>query len=49
MGSDGRIDGYDYDLEILDEEQPDNISVIKEGRNVMEEELIAVVKLFLDI
>lgn len=47
--SEGKIDGYDYDLEILDEEQPDNINVIKEGRNVTEKELIAVVKAFLDI
>lgn len=47
--SEGRIDGYDYDLEILDEEQPDNLNVIKEGRNVTDEELITVVKVFLDI
>ena len=47
--SEGRINGYNYDLEILNEEQPDNINVIKEGRNVTEEELIAVVKAFLGI
>ncbi|MCS3800988.1 hypothetical protein [Niastella sp. OAS944] len=47
--SDGRIDGYDYDLEILHEEQPDNINVIKEGRNVTEQEIISVIKAFLAI
>ena len=46
---DGRIDGYDYDLEILNEEQPDHLNVIKEGLNVTEQELIAVIKQFLEI
>lgn len=47
--TDGRTGGYDYDLEILNEQQPDAINVIKEGRNVTEEVLIAEIKVFLDI
>ncbi|RAI99843.1 hypothetical protein LX64_04396 [Chitinophaga skermanii] len=40
---------YDYDLEILDPIQIDKLHVIKEGRKVTEEELINVIKLFLNV
>lgn len=44
-----RIDGYDYDLEILNEQEPDNLNVIKEGRFVTEAVLITEIKAFLEI
>lgn len=47
--TDDRTDGYDFDLELLNEQQPDELNVLKEGRHVTEEELIAVIKMFLDI
>ena len=42
-------DAYDYDLEIINEQQPDDLNVIKEGRQVTEEVLIAEIKTFLEI
>jgi hypothetical protein len=47
--SEGRTDGYDYDLEILNEQEPTNLNVIKEGRFVTEDVLITEIKTFLEI
>ena len=40
---------YDYDFELLHETHIDNLNVIKEVRNVNEDELIADIKIFLEI
>ena len=40
---------YDYDFEILDEEHLDNLHVIKEVRDITEEELIKAIKEYLDV
>lgn len=40
---------YDYDFEILDEEHLDNLNVIKEVRDITEEELINAIKEYLDL
>lgn len=45
----GISDGYDYDFELLNKQQVDNLNVIKEARNTKEEELIADIKEFLDV
>lgn len=47
--ADGISEGYDYDFELLNEKQSDKLSVLKEARNVSEEELIADIKEFLDV
>ena len=47
--TDDRTDGYDFDLELLNEQQPDDLNVLKEGRHVTEEELIAIIKTYLDV
>ena len=47
--SDGRSEGYDYDFELINENPSDKLNVLKEARNVNEEELIADIKEFLDI
>lgn len=39
---------YDFDLEILDKDDNENINVVKEGRNIGEEELIHEIKIFLN-
>lgn len=39
---------YDCDFEILDEEHLDNLHVIKEIRDITEEELIKAIKEYLD-
>lgn len=44
-----RIILYDYDFEILDEEHLDNLNVIKEVRDITEEELINAIKEYLDL
>ena len=44
----GKCEGYDYDFELLNE-KIDELNVIKEARNVSEEELITDIKLFLEI
>jgi hypothetical protein len=46
--ADGIYDGYDYDFELYDEQQPDK-NVLKEARNVKEEECIADIAKFLDV
>ena len=46
--ADGINEGYDYDFELLNE-QSDKLNVLKEARNVSEEELIADIKEYLDI
>jgi len=38
---------YDYDLEIINEEEEDNINVVKEVRSVSEDELMKEIKIFL--
>ncbi|MCS4238492.1 hypothetical protein M2306_001388 [Myroides gitamensis] len=38
---------YDFDLEILDKDDNENINVVKEGRNIGEEELMHEIKIFL--
>lgn len=40
---------YDFDLEIIDENDKEKISVIKVGRNVSEDELVNEIKLFLEV
>lgn len=40
---------YDFDLEIIDENDKEKISVVKIGRNVSEDELVNEVQLFLDV
>jgi hypothetical protein len=45
----GKVNGYDYDLELLDEKQVDKLNVVKEARNVTEEILIEELKVFLEI
>ena len=47
--SQGKVNGYDYDLELLDEKLVDKLNIVKEGRNVTEEKLIAEIKLFLRV
>ncbi|WP_158960983.1 hypothetical protein [Myroides fluvii] len=39
---------YDFDLEILDKNDNEKINVVKEGRNIGEEELIHEIKIFLN-
>lgn len=39
---------YDFDLEILDKDDNEKINVVKEGRNIGEEELIHEIKVFLN-
>jgi hypothetical protein len=40
---------YDFDLEIINENDNGKISVIKVGRNVSEDELVSVIKYFLEV
>ena len=40
---------YDYDLELIDDVKEDKIRVVKEGRGVSEDELIAKLKEFFEI
>jgi hypothetical protein len=40
---------YDYDLEIINEEEEDNINVVKEVRSVSEDELMKEIKIFLEV
>ena len=47
--ADGIYEGYDYDFELLNEQEPENSNVIKEARNVKEEECIADIAKFLDV
>lgn len=47
--ADGIYDGYDYDFELLNEQQPDKLNVLKEARNIKEEECITDIKKFLDV
>ena len=46
---DNRIVLYDYDFEILDEEHLDNLNVIKEVRDVTENELVHAIKDYLNV
>lgn len=46
-GSDKKL-RYDFDLEIVDEDDNEKINVVKEGRNVGEEELVHEIKIFLN-
>jgi hypothetical protein len=45
----GKSDGYDYDFELYNEQQPENSNLIKEARNIREEECIADIAKFLDV
>lgn len=47
--SEGKVNGYDYDFELLNEKQIDNLNVIKEVRNATERELIDDLKTFLGV
>lgn len=40
---------YDFDLEIIDENDKEKFKVIREGRNVLEVEFVNEIKLFLDV
>jgi hypothetical protein len=40
---------YDFDLEIIDDDKKEKLNVIKEGRNVSEEELVCEIKMFLEV
>ena len=40
---------YDFDLEIVDDDNKENLNVIKEGRNVSEAELVDEIKLFFEV
>jgi hypothetical protein len=40
----GISDDYDYDFEMLNEQQVDNLNIIKKARNRKEEQLIADIK-----
>jgi hypothetical protein len=40
---------YDFDLERIDENNKENLDVVKEGRNVSEVELVNEIKFFLEI
>lgn len=40
---------YDFDLEIIEENDKEKISVLKVGRNVSENDLVDEIKLFLDV
>lgn len=40
---------YDFDLEIIDDDNKEKLNVIKERRNVSEAELVDEVKLFLSV
>ncbi len=44
-----RLITYDFDFEIINEDQIDNIKVIKESRNVSERETIDEIREFLNI
>ena len=47
--AEGTTEGYDYDFELLNEKESGNLNVLKEAKNVSEEELIADIKAFLEI
>ena len=47
--ADGITKGYDYDFELLNENESDKLNVLKEARDVSEDELIADIKAFLEI
>jgi len=47
--SEGKVNEYDYDFELLNEEQIDKLNVVKEVRNATEQELIGDLKQFLGI
>ena len=40
---------YDFDFEIIDESNKENLNVVRRGRNVSEAEFINEVKLFLEV
>lgn len=40
---------YDFDFEIIDENDKEKISIIKAGRNVSEDELVNEIKVFLEV
>lgn len=40
---------YDYDLEIINKEEEDNINVVKEVRSVSEEKLVKDIKSFFEL
>ena len=40
---------YDFDLEIIDENEKEKLNVVKLGRNVSEKKLVSEVKLFLEV
>lgn len=44
-----KVRKYDYDLEVINKSTKDKIRVLKEGRGVLEDELIAELKTFLQI
>lgn len=46
---DGKPDGYYYNLELLDEDDATNVNVLREGSHITQEELITVIKTFLEI
>jgi hypothetical protein len=47
--AEGITKGYDYDFELLNEKESDKLNVLKEVRDVSEDELIADIKAFLEI
>ena len=40
---------YDFDLEIIDEDDKRKFKIVRVGRNVSEAELVSEIKLFLDV
>lgn len=47
--ADGVTQGYDYDFELINENASDKLNVLKEARDISEDEVIADIKAFLEI
>lgn len=47
--ADGVTKGYDYDFELINENKSEKLNVLKEARDVSEDEVIADIKAFLEI
>lgn len=47
--ADGVTKGYDYDFELINENASDKLNVLKEARDISEDEVIADIKGFLEI
>lgn len=47
--ADGVTKGYDYDFELINENESDKLNVLKEARDVSEDEVMADIKAFLEI